>query len=75
MGRGLKEKLAPQFQQSYEDGRLLIVSPFEKHINRVTQQTAAIRNKMIMEIADEIVIGFANPKGKLNVLLIGLTQT
>ena len=45
LGRGLKEKLAPQFQKPFEDGRLLIVSPFEKGINRVTQQTATVRNK------------------------------
>ena len=74
LGRGLKEKLEPQFQKPYEEGRLLIVSPFEKHIERVTQQTAAVRNKMMMEIADKIVIGYENPKGTLNILLNNITK-
>ncbi len=52
----------------------LIITPFEKQTKRVTQETAAIRNKMMLEIAYEIVIGYANPKGKLDVLINNITK-
>ncbi len=45
-----------------------------KHIRRVTQETATIRNKMMLELADDIAIGYANPKGKLDVLINNITK-
>jgi len=65
LARGLKEKLEPELQKSFDNNHLLIVTPFEKHIKRVTEQTATVRNKMMIEIVDEIVAGYVNPKGNL----------
>ncbi|MEO6327495.1 MAG: DNA-binding protein [Ginsengibacter sp.] len=69
LARGLKEKLEPELQKSLDNNHLLIITPFEKQIKRVTEQTAIVRNKMMIEIADEIVAGYVNPKGNLNVLI------
>ncbi len=74
LARGLKERIEPELQNSLDEGRLLIITPFEKHIKRVTQETATIRNKMMLELADDIVIGYANPKGKLTVLINGISK-
>ncbi len=52
LARGLKEKLEPEFEKPLEQGRLLIISPFDKTTKRVTVQTAEIRNKMMIELAD-----------------------
>jgi hypothetical protein len=51
-------------------GRLLIISPFEKEIKRVTEQTAATRNKMIIELADTITVGYISIGGQFEKLLI-----
>ena len=47
LARGMKEKLEPEFEKPLAQGRLLIISPFDKTTKRVTVRTAEIRNKMI----------------------------
>lgn len=69
MARGLKKKLEPELQQALDAGRLLIVSPFNETVNRVTEKTAAIRNQMMIELADEVVVGFSREGGNLKMLL------
>jgi predicted Rossmann fold nucleotide-binding protein DprA/Smf involved in DNA uptake len=69
LARGLKEKLEKEFTEPLEKGRLLIVTPFENNVKRVTKKTAEKRNKMMIELADEIVVGFLNTGGKLEDIL------
>ena len=69
LARGLKERIEPELIKHLEEGRLLIVTPFEKNIKRVTKETAFIRNKMMVELADFIVVGYINPGGLLDQLL------
>lgn len=69
LARGLKEKLEPEFERPLEEGRLLIISPFEKSIKRVTEQTAEIRNKMMIELADCITVGYSSAGGQIEKLL------
>jgi len=69
LARGLKEKLEPEFEKPLEQGRLLIISPFEKSVKRVTEQTAETRNKMMLDLADNITVGYANKGGNLEKLL------
>ena len=66
---GLKQKIEPELQEAFDKGRLLIITPFEQKVKRVTEETAAMRNKMMMELADEIVVGYASEGGKLSNLL------
>jgi hypothetical protein len=65
LARGLKQKIEPELQKAFNEGRLLFITPFEKEVIRVTEKTAAVRNKMMMEIADKIVVGHASEKGNL----------
>lgn len=75
LARGLKEKIEPELQQPLEQGRLLMVTPFGKEIKRVTTQTAQLRNQLMIDMADEIVIGFARKGGMLeNQLSDGLNK-
>lgn len=69
LARGLKEKLEPEFEKPLEKGRLLIITPFNRSVKRVTEQTAEIRNKMMIELTDYIIVGFASEGGKLSTLL------
>jgi hypothetical protein len=69
LARGLKQKIESELGKPLKEGRLLIISPFEEKVKRVTEQTAAIRNKMMVELADEIVVGFASVGGGVHKLL------
>ena len=69
LARGLKTKLESEFQKPLEQGRILIITPFDKSVKRVTEQTAEIRNKLMLNLADNIVIGYTSKGGKLEQLL------
>jgi len=69
LARGLKSTIEPKFIKQLEEGRLLIIAPFDKTVKRVTEQTAQIRNQLMTDLADQIVIGHASPNGKLEALL------
>jgi predicted Rossmann fold nucleotide-binding protein DprA/Smf involved in DNA uptake len=69
VARGLKEKIEPELIKPLEQGRILLISPFDKTVKRVTEQTAEIRNKMMIELADTIIVGYASEGGKLEKLL------
>jgi len=54
---------------------LFIITPFEKTIKRVTEQTAATRNKKMINLADSISVGFASAGGQLEELLKGIEKS
>jgi predicted Rossmann fold nucleotide-binding protein DprA/Smf involved in DNA uptake len=74
LARGLKAKVEPELAPLLNQHRLLIISPFDKTIKRVTTHTALVRNQLMLELANEIVVGYVNPKGNLAPLLKGLSK-
>jgi hypothetical protein len=42
-----------------------MVTPFAENIKRVSAKTAEKRNRFMIELADEVVIGFASKGGML----------
>ena len=69
LSRGMKDKIEPEFKTAVEAGRLLIVTPFEDSVKRVTAETAEKRNLFMIGLADEIVIGYASKSGMLERLV------
>lgn len=69
LARGLKEKLEPEFEKPIDEGRLLIITPFDKNVKRVTEATAQKRNELMISLADHITIGFVSEGGKLEELI------
>jgi predicted Rossmann fold nucleotide-binding protein DprA/Smf involved in DNA uptake len=69
LARGLKENIEPELIKPLQEGRILIISPFDKTVKRVTEQTAEIRNKMMIELADNIIVGYTSEGGKLESIL------
>lgn len=74
LARGLKKRIEPELKTPLEQGRILIVSPFDRNVKRVTERTAEIRNKMMIELADKITVGYASKGGKLEALLKTTTK-
>ncbi|MBI4744569.1 MAG: DNA-binding protein [Actinobacteria bacterium] len=69
LARGMKEKIDTELRDVVNAGRLLIVTPFENSVKRVTMETAEKRNRFMIELADEVVIGFASKSGTLERLI------
>lgn len=69
LARGLKEKLEPELQKAIEQNRLLTITPFDKSVKRVTEQTAQTRNRLMIELADEITVGYSGKDGQVDELL------
>ncbi len=70
LARGLKKKVDTDFQKALADNRLLIVTPFDTTNTRVSEKTAFSRNKMMIELADSITVGFASQSGSLEKLIV-----
>ncbi|MDP3030135.1 MAG: DNA-binding protein [Deltaproteobacteria bacterium] len=74
LARGMKEKIEPELKAAIDAERLLIVSPFENSVKRVSAETAEKRNRFMIELADEVVIGFAGKGGMLERLIAGVND-
>lgn len=68
LGRSLYKKLPEELIKPLEENRLLIVSVVSQTTNRQSVESAMIRNKYIIENADEVVFGSLDPNGMLNQL-------
>ena len=66
LARGMRKRLEQELQGALNKNRLLILSPFDDSIRRVTAETAEKRNRMMMKIADEIVFGHISDGGMLS---------
>ncbi|HHT9139075.1 MAG TPA: DNA-binding protein [Candidatus Wunengus sp. YC60] len=69
LARGMKDKIEPEIKTAIDAGRLVLVTPFDKRIKRVTEETAETRNRLMIELADEIAIGYASKGGMLEKLI------
>lgn len=65
LARGLKTRIEPVFIKPLSEGRLLIISPFDKKVGRADKRTARIRNQLMLDLADHAIIGHASPGGGL----------
>lgn len=52
------------WQQALSDGRLLVISPFGTHEERITARLAARRNEFVAAIADRVLIVYAEPASR-----------
>ncbi len=74
LARGLKQKPESAFQHAIDKGRLLIITPFDKEIKRVTVKTAQVRNQLMIDLAENITVGFISEGGLVEDLLKQTTK-
>jgi predicted Rossmann fold nucleotide-binding protein DprA/Smf involved in DNA uptake len=53
---------------AFDEGRLLLVSPFPDNVRRVTAETATIRNRFVAALAATIAIAHAAPGSKIEAM-------
>lgn len=69
LARGKMKQWPDTIIPEVEKGRLLVVSPFEEKVTRVSSETAETRNRYIISLSDEIVVGYADKGGMLEKIL------
>ena len=74
LARGLKQRIEPEFEQALSQNRLLIISPFDKQTKRVTKDTSQTRNRLMIDLADNITVGYISKGGQIEDLLKHLNK-
>jgi predicted Rossmann fold nucleotide-binding protein DprA/Smf involved in DNA uptake len=69
LARGMKKHWPVEIKKAIEEERLLAISPFDKNVKYITQETANIRNEIMTEIADEIFLAYYTRNGNLHELV------
>ena len=72
LARGMKEKIKPELKVAIAAGRLLLITPFENSVKRITAETAEQRNRFMIEISDDIVIGYTSKGGMLDSMIANI---
>jgi predicted Rossmann fold nucleotide-binding protein DprA/Smf involved in DNA uptake len=62
-------QLPAEWQQKFKRGELLIVSPFNSSIRRPTKETAELRTRLALSLAQSTTIIYASPGGFLTQLV------
>lgn len=69
LARSLPKRISEVWLPAVDEGRLLIISPLGDDVRRITRQTASIRNRYMIGLADEVFIPYLNPAGRLCILM------
>jgi len=72
LARGMKKRWPKEIKKAVEQERLLVISPFDDTVTRITQKTANKRNEIMVDIADEVFLAYATKDGNLDELLKGM---
>lgn len=68
LARGRPKMLEKKFRKPLEDGRLLLLSPFDDDERRVTAELAATRNRFVAALAERVLFIHAAPGGRTEAL-------
>lgn len=65
MHKALPQVLGEQFRKMLDEGRLLIVTPFDSSVKKGSEETAHIRNKLVASLAQEVKVGYCAAGGNI----------
>jgi predicted Rossmann fold nucleotide-binding protein DprA/Smf involved in DNA uptake len=65
LARGIMKRIDAKLLKEVNKNRLLIIAPFGNDVKRITLKTAAKRNEVICDLANELIIGHISPNGVL----------
>lgn len=69
LARSMLKSFDETIVKGISKGRILIVSPFDETIKRASEQTAFIRNRYMVDTAEELYIPYMSPGGNLQRLM------
>lgn len=59
LARGMKKRWGREILENVEKQRLLVISPFNKTVKRITRESALRRNEMVTELSNELYIPYS----------------
>jgi len=62
-------RIPPAWRPKIEEGQLLLISPFPAYVKRPTFETILERNRLVANLASELLIVHAEPGGKVESLV------
>lgn len=65
LARGMFLRLPDELRRLVADDKLLIITEFKKSIKRTNERTALKRNELILNLSQEVTIGYMEQKGLL----------
>jgi predicted Rossmann fold nucleotide-binding protein DprA/Smf involved in DNA uptake len=74
LSRGLPRRLPAAQQAALAAGRLTLLSPFADNVRRGSRETAVIRNRLVIALADQVLIPYARPGGSTEQLAAACRQ-
>ncbi len=63
--RNIGTKMARDYSQLIEQGRLLVLSTFDETQSRITSETSSARNRFVAALANAVFVAHAEAIGKL----------
>jgi len=69
LARGMIKRVNEVLKKALNEDRLLIITPFKRTVTYVTKDTSVHRNKLILNLADRVVVGHMSRGGKLEEIL------
>ncbi len=69
LARGMKKRWEAELQQALDERRLLVITPFPDTVTRASQETAEHRNRLMLELTDDLMVAYAQTGGKLEKML------
>lgn len=75
LARSLPKRIPIEFRQPIEEGRLLLISPFDSKAKRASQTTAARRNQVVADLATKIFVAYAATGSKTEALCRDIAST
>lgn len=64
LARGPLQRLPENYLKPLDEGRLLVVTPFDAGVRRATVDTAQQRNRLLARAADAVLVAHAEPGSK-----------
>ena len=64
LARSLPQRIPSEYRKPIEQGRLLLLSPFNGRIKRATQESAVQRNRVVAGLAEKVFVAYATVGSK-----------
>lgn len=61
--RSLPRRVPPEYVKPIDDGRMLLLSPFNEAQNHATRNTSRLRNRLVVALGDTVLVPYAAPGG------------
>lgn len=74
LARGLMKRPDPALERALDSGRMLLVTRYAESVTHACEESCYHRNRLMIELADRTVIGYASPGGNLERLCREMAQ-